>query len=661
MTGVGLFFAHENSRSSQREMISDGVRALSDGGFLLAAAPTGIGKTAAALASALHSSFDNHISSERANIIFMTGRQSQHKIVVDTVRKINSRIPDGVPKISLVDIIGREGMCDHVDRMTGKCDCEDGVVEDSRKSRRADLRKRLLEQPQHVDWTIKYGRARKICPWASARLAAGHADILVCDYNHVFVENVRESSLPAMGIDLENSILIVDEAHNLPDRIRSGLERRITDQVFKRALDNIAEYKGNLERRDESLDTGESNELLHARDLEKQIIALQGPMTEWFEMLKSENNNSRGDDLRISSSDFLDVISKSTQGVLDEGESTEISRVSDMMDRLFCVVIDEEEDSEGEEQNDCTRIAEILEICIRYRDSPAFALVFDHSLEQPRITSHLLDPSLVGKEIFERCRGAILMSGTLFPPEMYSEVLGVPSENSSCRIYSSDFPIANRPVLIANDVTSKFSERETSMSLIGEHVRAVIENTKGNVAIFAPSYSMLERVHSDFENLGWPSGKRIIKEEQRMSKRRVEEMISTLYEQKEMGGVAIFGVLNGKLSEGVDYSDNILDALVCIGLPLPPPSAKQDALMDYFTDKFDRNRAWKYVSLQPAVNSVLQALGRPIRKKEDRAIIVLLEKRMLERRVSDCMPKMMRIQTSKPSRTAERVRTFFEI
>tara|TARA_B100000676_G_scaffold46163_1_gene44732 strand:- start:10643 stop:12568 length:1926 start_codon:yes stop_codon:yes gene_type:complete len=641
-------------------MIADGVRALTSGGFLLAAAPTGIGKTAAALASALHSSFDNHISPDRANIIFMTGRQSQHKIVVDTVRKINNRLPDGFPKISLVDIIGREGMCDHVDKMTGKCDCEDGVVEESRKSRRADLRKKLLEDPKHVDWTVKYGRARKICPWASARLAAGHADILVCDYNHVFVENVRESSLPAMGIELENSILIVDEAHNLPDRIRSGLERRITDQVFRRALDNIAEYKGNLQRRDESLDIGESNELLRARGLEKQIIALQEPMTEWFERLKSENNNTRGDDLRISSNELLDMISKSTQGVLDEEETTEIARVSDMIDRLFSVIIDEEEDSEDEEQNDCTRIAEILEICIRYRNSPAFALVFDHSLEQPRLTSHLLDPSLVGEEIFETCRGAILMSGTLFPPEMYSEVLGVPSEKSSCRIYSSDFPIANRPVLIANDVTSKFTERETSMSLIGEHVRAVIENTKGNVAIFAPSYSMLERVHSDFENLGW-SRKRIIKEEQRMSKRRVEGMISTLYEQKDMGGVAIFGVLNGKLSEGVDYSDNILDALVCIGLPMAPPSAKQDALMEYFTDKFDRSRAWKYVSLQPAVNSVLQALGRPIRKKEDRAIIVLLEKRMLERRVSDCMPKMMKIQTSKPSRTAERVRSFFEI
>ncbi len=660
MSESELFFAHENVRDSQGEMISDGVRVLSEGGFLLAAAPTGIGKTAAALASALQSSFDNRLSTERSNIIFMTGRQSQHKIVVDTVRKINSRIPDGIPKISLVDIIGREGMCDHVEAMTGKCNCEDDVVEESRKSRRADLRQRILEEPRHVDWTVKYGRARKICPWAAARSAAGHADVLVCDYNHVFVENVREASLPAMGIELESSILIIDEAHNLPDRIRSGLERRVTDQVFRRARDNIEEYKGNLQRKVDSLDIEESKDLIRARELEKQIDALQAPVQEWLEKLKIENENTRGDDLRISTTDFLEVISKSINGVLDDEQDDDISRVNGMVQRLFSVVIDEEEDSEEDEQNDCTRIAEILEICIRYRKSPALALVFDHSLEQPRLTSHLLDPSLLGEEIFERCRGSILMSGTLFPPEMYSEILGVPREKASCRIYSSDFPISNRPVLIASDVTSKFTEREMSMSLIGEHVRAVIENTKGNVAIFAPSYTMLDRVHSDFENLGW-SSKRVIKEEQRMSKRRVEAMISTLYEQKDMGGVAIFGVLNGKLSEGVDYSDNILDALVCIGLPMAPPSAKQDALIEYFTDKFDRNRAWKYVSLQPAVNSVLQALGRPIRKKEDRAIVVLLEKRMLERRVSDCMPKMMRMQTSKPSRTAERVRAFFEI
>ena len=146
-----------------------------------------------------------------------------------------------------------------------------------------------------------------------------------------------------------------------------------------------------------------------------------------------------------------------------------------------------------------------------------------------------------------------------------------------------------------------------------------------------------------------------------MSKARVEGLISKLYEHRNMRGAALFGVLSGKLSEGVDYSDNVLNAVVCVGLPLPPPSARQDALLEYYTKKFDRIRAWKYASLQPAVNSVLQALGRPIRKKEDRAIVILLEKRLLERRVSNCMPEMQKMQTSTPARTAERVKAFFEI
>jgi Rad3-related DNA helicase len=51
--GAGRFVAHESLRDAQDEMISDGIASLGAGGFLLAAAPTGIGKTAAALAAAI--------------------------------------------------------------------------------------------------------------------------------------------------------------------------------------------------------------------------------------------------------------------------------------------------------------------------------------------------------------------------------------------------------------------------------------------------------------------------------------------------------------------------------------------------------------------------------------------------------------------------------
>ena len=148
-----------------------------------------------------------------------------------------------------------------------------------------------------------------------------------------------------------------------------------------------------------------------------------------------------------------------------------------------------------------------------------------------------------------------------------------------------------------------------------------------------------------------------------MSKKEVERTIARLYEMRAMGRESVlFGVLSGKLSEGIDYSENILSAVVCVGLPLPPPSARQDALLEYYTRRFGRSKAWKYASLQPAVNSVLQALGRPIRNSEDKAIVVLLEKRFLERRVGDCMPKSMHTrQTTNPLRTSKHVERFFEM
>ena len=88
--GTGSFVAHEKLRSAQEQMIKEGIIALEQRGFLFAAAPTGIGKTAASLAAALEVSRN---SESPKQILFLTGRQSQHKIVVETIKKVNSKFP----------------------------------------------------------------------------------------------------------------------------------------------------------------------------------------------------------------------------------------------------------------------------------------------------------------------------------------------------------------------------------------------------------------------------------------------------------------------------------------------------------------------------------------------------------------------------------------
>ncbi len=336
-SGASLFFAHETPRESQISMISDGLYSLLNGGFLLAAAPTGIGKTAASIASALRAAFLYNAGEERLKIMFLTGRQSQHRIVVDTIKEVNKKIPPGFSRVRLVDIIGREGMCENIDRSTGKCNCEEGLTESEKRFLRSGLEEFIHSEPRHVDQVLRRVKNEDICAWSTAREAAKTTDIVVCDYNHVFVEGVREASLPVMGVDLENTILIIDEAHNLPDRIRSGLERRITERVLQRALAEAEEYKEDLQKKEAELEIPESNQLKEAKILELQIRALRdgNGLRNWFEEKHNENNGTKGDDLKVDTQNFLDVISDGLEGVFDENSDDQMkslwSRFMDLM------------------------------------------------------------------------------------------------------------------------------------------------------------------------------------------------------------------------------------------------------------------------------------------------------------------------------------------
>ena len=92
------------------------------------------------------------------------------------------------------------------------------------------------------------GRIEGTCPYMCCIEAAREAEIIVMDYNHVFVESVSDSSLPSMSIDVGSSIVIVDEAHNLPDRIKMGLEMRLTSKTVKAARFELEEHQETLAR-----------------------------------------------------------------------------------------------------------------------------------------------------------------------------------------------------------------------------------------------------------------------------------------------------------------------------------------------------------------------------------------------------------------------------
>lgn len=159
----------------------------------------------------------------------------------------------------------------------------------------------------------------------------------------------------------------------------------------------------------------------------------------------------------------------------------------------------------------------------------------------------------------------------------------------------------------------------------------------------------------------WP-GRRTYIEDRKWSKRVVDSRLNDLYNARD-GGIKVLlaGVFGGRLAEGVDYSGNILDAVICVGIPIAPQSVPQIALREYIEDKHGRGKGWKYGVIQPAVNSVLQGLGRAIRKVEDRAFILLLDNRLLSGQYKSCLPPTLQPFTAdNSSRTERRVKAFFE-
>jgi len=651
------YFAHNEVRPSQKEMVEDAIETLLEDGFLLASAPTGIGKTAASLAAAINA---QRASSSKLKILFLTGRQSQHKIVIETVRKINQRIAENESPLLVVDLIGRESMCKNVDRLSGKCDCEEGLDRDMRDQMRSALREKMFRNPMHVDDVIKVARSSQICAWSNSREAAKSCDILICDYNHVFIESVREASLPTMGVELDSTILIVDEAHNLPDRVRNGLERRAISRIFR---DSRYEVEEHLERELEQIKkTGNELDLSGIEWCKRSLKHLENEMPKWFSAREKELAIIDSDDMRISTRSILDEIDSILNETIDNIPNKEYFQLEKLVSQLIKIRVEaSDDDDENEKETSCEKLAFLITTCCQYRDSTALVLVFDKIMDEPRVRCFLLDPGVISGELFSSCRGAILMSGTLFPPDMYADLLRIPNERKiTIREYSSPFLSERRPVLIAQNTTSRYTERgEKNTLAIRNHVYELVRNTPGHVALFTQSYSMLDEIlEGDF--LPW--GVRIEKELPRMSKRQVGEMIQRLYQRRRLKEkVLLCGVLSGKLAEGVDYPDNILDAVVCVGLPVPPPSARQDALRDYCEDRFGRDKAGRYSSHQPAVNSILQAIGRPIRKGQDRALVVILEKRLMNRPYKFCLPNSIQsIKTPDEERTSRHTKRFFQ-
>lgn len=147
------------------------------------------------------------------------------------------------------------------------------------------------------------------------------------------------------------------------------------------------------------------------------------------------------------------------------------------------------------------------------------------------------------------------------------------------------------------------------------------------LVVFFPSFAMLQSIlrflHSTQKYSFLNELKPIFSEERAKD---VFTQYSSYLKDHPSKGALLFAVIGGKLSEGINFSDDLGRCVAIVGMPYPN---KTDVVLQEKMRYLDQQRAGlgqEYYS-NLCIKAVNQAIGRAFRHKEDWASVVFLDYR----------------------------------
>lgn len=567
-----LNFPYQSVRTFQEDVIRDIQQALESRRDLLISAPAGIGKTAAALYSALKFA----LASDKL-LFYVTSKTTQQQIVQETIATMNQQ--EGVT-LRAITIQAKEKICPQEICLCQEefCPFIENYYERLESSRVIPEMLQLGNlTPNQVRET---GLQYQLCPFELSLDLSLRMDVVLGDYNYVFDPQAYLRRFFAEG-RYDHFILIVDEAHNLYGRGRDY-------------------YSGSLFR----------------DDLQALIFKCQQEVREIFFKLKAVYL-----ELDAIFREIGEQLQSRAPKVLFEPDKARFKRIKETLNDLMLEYFIYKKLNLKPEADDpfdnfyyaFLRFANILEL-----EGDEFAYIYDQSQENTRLSILCKDPAAQLKQRIDGFYATVAMSATFEPMQFYQNVLGFAPEVLQ-QIYPSPFPAANRKILVAPHVSTKYRQREQAYGPIAELIQEVILLKPGNYFAFFPSFHFLNRV----AELIYLPDFQVITQTSFMREKERQRVLSQLREKDE--NCLVLAVQGGIFAEGVDYPGNMLIGAFIIGPALPAFTFEQELMKQYYETHY--GQGFEYAYLYPGMNRVIQSAGRVIRTHEDKGVMILIGRR----------------------------------
>ena len=601
---TNVYFPYECMRESQKELIHDILTAISERKHLIAHAPTGLGKTVAALAPAIALAEQKGLT-----VIFLTSRHTQHRLAIDTARAIKDRFGLSFAGVSM---LGKRWMCaqsgieglsssdfsDYCSLLRNDGQCEFYIntrpPEEALSVEAQALTENLCTQsPLQAEEFVQIAASKHLCPYEIGLALSSSSRVIITDYYYVFHPTISEHFLTKINKPMDEILLVIDEGHNLPGRMRELLSSSLTTQTISFARKEAEKYGCN-----------------------EAIVVLAEIEAVLWNLLGNDQ-----DERLITKEEFLALIDriKPCQEI--------ISMFDDFAEDVRKI----------QKRSSLATISAFLEEWIGQEEGFVRFCRKSKSKREQEIRGiyyNCLDPSVATKDIISKSYATILMSGTLTPTAMYSDILGFEPKRTNQKEYASPFDEVNRLALIVPKTTTKFSKRsEGQFMQIATECARICNAIPGNVAVFFPSYFVRDAVQTHFSTA---CRKTQFFEDPGMSKQDRDELLERFKSYKNTGAV-LLAVASGSFGEGIDLPGDFLKGVVIVGLPLSKPDLETNALIAYYDKKF--GKGWEYGYTLPAMTRTLQNAGRCIRTEKDRGVIVFLDERYSYPNYIKCFPQ----------------------
>ena len=503
---AALSFPFESYREGQRKFAANVYVAIRDRKRLFAQAPTGIGKTMAALYPALRALGEGKCG----RVVFLTARTTGRKSAMDAMARLQAQ----GARATALEIAAKDKVCpmDARDCRPEVCPYAKGFYDRLPGALRAAQALPLLDRKA----VSALAQEHEICPFEFSLALVAQSDVVVCDYNYVFDPVVALDPLMQCA---GGASLLVDEAHQLAPRV----QEEYSSCISMDALREIRREAGKQLGRKQALYRALTGAVHALKEIAQGEAFLQDALDQPPQALRvvmAAVQEAASDALtKGAGKSALDAFSLSSGYLLADA----------CFDEHYAVACE----GEGKE-------ASLSLLC--------------------------LNAAKVILEKTKRARGTVFFSATLAPFDASRRLLGS-GEGDACLMLSSPFDPAQLDARVL-PIDIRYAEREKTAPDVAGAIAAHIAAHTGNTIVFFPSYAYMRRIYEIMLGMEDAPGDALLAEVRGMSEEEKNALLSAFEEGERrilfavLGGAFSEGVdLPGERLENV--------VIVSTGMPLP--------------------------------------------------------------------------------------------